>query len=517
MLRRVLFTAASVIAILAILLGTRRGTPEPPPIIGRNNTVLFITDSANGLSNVHLATSFALVERHPSIELHYASYERLALEVSRISATATAKNPAAKAIIWHELPGPDLTDSLNRAWGGLKGIITPPGLEGIDKLTRDVQILLAPWEAEDHWKVYQAISQLIADLDPGVVVLDSIFRPAMEATRDLNRKNVVLSPNTLTDALAQKQPWGAMFWKYPPIGSGFPYPVPWKLIPTAIYLQVRLIYAALVAPNVAAKRTYLKEKGVKNPLDITHVHRPDAPWLSMSFPEACLPMAIIPDGTAHCGPAVLETASVEEQDAELAAWLSKAPTMLVNLGSSVKYDEDRAHAMVGAFLLVLEKTDTQILWKMRRTAASTYDDSYLQPVQQYITEGRLRLETWFMADPTSILMSGHVVVSVHHGGANCYHETVYAGIPQVVLPLWFDLYNYAATAEYRGVGIWPGKETAPIWDADSLARGFMQALVGNSSDSMRKKAKELAKIARQYGGRDKAAMEIANIAATGHG
>ena len=144
----------------------------------------------------------------------------------------------------------------------------------------------------------------------------------------------------------------------------------------------------------------------------------------MSFPEASLPMAILPDGTAHCGPSVLETAPVEEQDAELAEWLSKAPTMLVNLGSSVKYDEERAHAMVGGFLPVLEKTDTQILWKMRRTSASTYNDSYLLPVEKYVKEGRLRLETWFTADPTSLLTSGHIVLSVHHGGANCYHESV---------------------------------------------------------------------------------------------
>ena len=91
-----------------------------------------------------------------------------------------------------------------------------------------------------------------------------------------------------------------------------------------------------------------------------------------------------------------------------------------------------------------------------------------------------------------------------------------AGVPQVVLPLWFDLYNYAATAEYRGIGVWPGRETAPVWDADSLGRGFIQALVGASSESLRKNAKELANLARQYGGRNMAAQEIVSIAAKGH-
>ena len=50
------------------------------------------------------------------------------------------------------------------------------------------------------------------------------------------------------------------------------------------------------------------------------------------------------------------------------------------------------------------------------------------------------------------------------------------GVPQIILPIWFDLYNYAATAEHLGVGIWPNKDTAPDWEADALSRGFMEAL-----------------------------------------
>jgi UDP:flavonoid glycosyltransferase YjiC (YdhE family) len=88
-------------------------------------------------------------------------------------------------------------------------------------------------------------------------------------------------------------------------------------------------------------------------------------------------------------------------------------------------------------------------------------------------------------------------------------------VPHVILPLWIDLYNFATTSEYLGIGVWPGKETAPEWEAESLAEGFMQALTGETAASMREKAKALAKVAESYGGRDTAAAEVAKLAAQG--
>ena len=91
-----------------------------------------------------------------------------------------------------------------------------------------------------------------------------------------------------------------------------------------------------------------------------------------------------------------------------------------------------------------------------------------------------------------------------------------AGVPHVILPLWADLYNYAQTAEYLGIGIWPSQESALDWDAKALSRGFMDALKGERSESMKQKAKALAEVASSYGGRDAAAREIAILAAMGH-
>lgn len=85
-------------------------------------------------------------------------------------------------------------------------------------------------------------------------------------------------------------------------------------------------------------------------------------------------------------------------------------------------------------------------------------------------------------------------------------------MPQVVLPIWFDLYNYASTAEYLGIGIWPTKETAPDWEAEALGQAFLTAL---SSEAMRRKAEELGEVASRYEGRHMAAREVAARAEKG--
>jgi hypothetical protein len=69
--------------------------------------------------------------------------------------------------------------------------------------------------------------------------------------------------------------------------------------------------------------------------------------------------------------------------------------------------------------------------------------------------------------------------------------------------------------EYIGVGVWPGKETAPDWDAESLTKGFLDALSGETADSMRQNAKAMRQVAESYGGRITAAKEVARLAAMG--
>ncbi|TFB07324.1 hypothetical protein CCMA1212_000234 [Trichoderma ghanense] len=511
MFRRALLLLAVLGALVAVFLA-RQSTQEDQVLVsGRNNTVLFLTDSHHGLCNAHLATVSALIENHPSLEVHYASFSGIASDIERITEIARSANPGAK-IHWHQFDGPSLVDELSLV-GGVQDIVTPPGLPGLRAFADMVFFVMTPWSNEAHLSLYHQTVDLIREIDPAVVVLDSLLRPALDAAVNLNRTRAYITPNALTDLLSPVQPKGAHFWKYPGIASGLPFPVPWKDIPNNLFQQVYFIIRFLTAPAIKNKRSWLEQHGIPHAVNLFESYRQDVPWIAMSYPEAGFPIEVIPDNFRIVGPLVLDVAPAEAQSAELAAWVKKAPTILVNLGSAFKYEEPRAVIMAEAIAAVLDATDAQVLWKMRKTGE--YGDGFLEPLREHAEAGRLRLEKWLEVDPMSLYKTGDIAVSVHHGGANCFYEAVLAGIPSVVLPLWADHYNYAQTAEYLGIGIWPNKTLAPDWEAAGLAEAFLETLSGNRGVTMRENAKALARKGEEYGGRKLAARLVAEMAAGG--
>lgn len=83
-----------------------------------------------------------------------------------------------------------------------------------------------------------------------------------------------------------------------------------------------------------------------------------------------------------------------------------------------------------------------------------------------------------------------------------------------MLPLWADLYSFAALGETVGVGIWGCRDTTPEWTSECLSSSFLKALDGGfHSVSLRDKAKEIGDRVRAGDkGRDIAAREIAKLA-----
>ncbi|UKZ76213.1 hypothetical protein TrVFT333_003910 [Trichoderma virens FT-333] len=458
MFRRALVVFAILAALVGVFLARQSAQEDEVLVSGRNNTVLIFTDSHHGLCNVHLATVSTLIENHPSVEVHYASFSDIASDIERIMETAKAINPAAK-IHWHQFDGAGIVEEI-KALGGLLEIVTPPGLPGLKAFSQMVTFFLTAWSNEAHL---------------------SLYRQSVDIIRG--------------------------------IASGLPFPVPWKDIPNNMYQQVYFIINFLMSPVIKTKRAWLQEQGIPRAINVFDMMRQDVPWIAMSYPEANFPLEYIPGNFRVVGPLVLDVAPAETQSAELAGWIKRAPTILVNLGSAFRYEEPRARVMAEGIAAVLDATDAQVLWKMRKS--KEYSDDFFGPAKKYIDEGRLRLESWLDVDPTSLYNTGDIAVSVHHGGANCFYESVLAGIPSVVLPLWADHYSYAQTAEYLGVGIWPNKKTAPDWEAAGLAEAFLEALSGNKSVTMRQNAKAIALKGHEYGGRKLAAQLVAEMAAGG--
>ncbi|KXH63475.1 hypothetical protein CNYM01_05429 [Colletotrichum nymphaeae SA-01] len=367
---------ACIVGLIAAVISFRRGlgaqSEQFTPVIGKNNTVLFIANIEHGLSNVHVATVYSLLERHPDITIHFA------------------------------------------------------------------------------------------------------------------------------------------------VGSGHEFPVPWRDIPTNIYQMGSFAWTMMFNAELNEKRKFLASHGLKDPINFFNIHQPGkGAFITQHTPAAAIPLDFLPANVTTTGPIVISGASAEEQDPELAAWLAKAPTVLVNLGSLFEYDAGRAQDMAGALKVVMERTDIQVLWKLNR-AASLKDEDWKPLVDKFIRNDRLRVSKWLTVDPTALLETGDIVVSVHHGGANCYHEAISTGVPQLILPAWLDLYNYAARVEAIDIGVWGNRQSAPTFSLSELSSAFLKLVDGGSASLLiSQNAKKIQRTISRPG-RDVAADEIARLAALGH-
>lgn len=335
MYARLLGITALLVASVAYLLAGRASTPPRAPYHqGRNRTVLFVGNREDGLVNAQLATASALLAGFPDMEVHFASFPRLRSKVERVSAAASPPG-SGRAIVFHELAGVDFGGAALLQGKTLDAMPHAPGSAGIAQLTHDMQIWICPWSAKDYLDIFREVSRVIDEVDPAVVVLEPFFHPAVDAARGKNWLHAFISANTLVDSFVGMQPRLGFFWKYPAVSSGFSFPLPLRDIPENVYLNLRFAYSVLWMPALSSMRATLRANGIANPSNFYAVYREDAPWISQTTEGASIPVDYVPPNVTSAGPISLRSAPAAEQDAELAAWMKRAPTVLVNLGSSL--------------------------------------------------------------------------------------------------------------------------------------------------------------------------------------
>lgn len=215
------------------------------------------------------------------------------------------------------------------------------------------------------------------------------------------------------------------------MGSGFEFPMTWSEGLGNTWIFARLAFAMVTDGPRNQLHKDLSKLGIPSPIDMqTDAQALNITLISAGFQEGSLPIRSLPKNMITCGPLVLDHGKqlLSQQDPELASWLQRAPTVLINLGSIVKYDALSAQAIVSALLPVFEQTDVQVLWKFR-PLASIKDENFtkqiFKPIQQYVDNGRMRAESWLTVDPPTLLMTGNIVLSVHHGGASSFNEPLW--------------------------------------------------------------------------------------------
>ncbi|KAI1096537.1 hypothetical protein F5B19DRAFT_150660 [Rostrohypoxylon terebratum] len=524
MLKRLLLGSSLLIAIVSLWLSqwtARPATQYTPSVVGRNNTVLFIVNSEFGLSNVHLATAQGLLERHPEVEIHVASFAPTYPRIERISKHGRKTNSSSKDIIFHELPAQHLfARAMAMAGRTATSIIHPPGRAHIDQIGKDLAFYVAPWSGEAHLELYHNLAEIIDQVDPSLVLLDIFFRPGLDAARNRKRLHAFVVPNIPIDVFSHHQPFGKWLWKYPVMGSGIPYPVPWSRLLDNIYMNLRYFQILSSMPHFKAGQRFLRSKGFGR-ITYHDLYRTNVPFLVQGLAEATIPLDHVPPNVTYTGPMYLSLSTPEEVSPELGQWLAQGPTLLVNLGSFFAWDIGRASAMAQAIADILEENpDLQVLWKFRKTGKEfggvPFGDEFMDPVRPFLENGRLKMVPWLPVEPATLFETGHIVASVHHGGAGCFNEALGTGIPHIILPQWLDHYSIAQAAQYIRVGVWACQKTAPSFTAECLQDAFSTVLSSEkTATAIREKAKEIGKIVQRDPGRYISAREVAKLAAHG--
>lgn len=101
-----------------------------------------------------------------------------------------------------------------------------------------------------------------------------------------------------------------------------------------------------------------------------------------------------------------------------------------------------------------------------------------------------------------------------------------AGVPQVVLAMWYDTFDYATRVEYLGIGVYGNRHkghscvidnenyVAPnLIDGEEFGAALLKTIgrEKGDADAMRQKTKQLGEVCRKSGGRIESARIITDL------
>ncbi|KAJ3770738.1 hypothetical protein FB446DRAFT_790233 [Lentinula raphanica] len=466
--------------------------------------ILLTTNCEYGQANVVLALAYELATR-PGVRVAIASFAPLEKRVVQLQQQLRDEGHFSD-ISFHSLPGRGHIEAV-----GMTRLDTPhgPGVRQALHSFRYAPSMLLPWTESEYMEQLTAIENIIHQFDPQVVVAEWFHRAGQDVCKKLGLKFFVITPNSSKDIVGFRQPWANGLWKFPALSSGYAYPLPWsKLIPN-MFINCMLITGIRLSPTV---RKADKMRKIYDEINPPILVDPEIHYLCPSTPDLDFPV-VVPDNITLCGPLVMPTAPIQTADPELAAWLDQAPTVVVNLGSHVTFDSSAIRQIAGGFRPLLRShPKIQILWKLRPEGdvQEVLDECIERDAD---IQERVRVMHWFQTEPFAILQHNKVICSVHHGGANSFFEAVSAGVPQVVLPVWYDTYDYATRVEWLGIGLWGSHRSAPHAEASEFGEALSRVAGSNAeAETFRSKAEGLAERCRtQYTGRVRAANEILGL------
>jgi len=424
-------------------MDTQNGDPD-----AHTRKILFVTNAESGQANTILAMALEALTR-PHVEVHIASFPILKQRVERLS----------QKLNFHALDGKDLLEALTSTPQGLleDNLSHPPTRKSFAPYGRSLGLIMSGWDGEctfrslsgcgwyliaptfdpAYMRIYDSIVKVIEELNPGLVIVDSLLNPGLDACHSLNRKFVLNSPNCPIDVARTQQPWLKGFWYYPmfvftpnPIprlqlnlirtGTGLSFPVPWRDIPTNIMATLMLTYRMATSPEVSELVKYRNAHGLSGWLPMEAPYTRKLHIICPAVRELDFPL-VVPDNLGLYGPIVLDASPIEVADSEMNRWLDGRETVVMCMGTHFHYTESQVKAVIDGFLsAVSHDSNTQFLWKLLNKAK--FEHLIEEALKHQRDKQRFKIVDWFKADPISIMRHPNVIAYIHHGGANSYYE-----------------------------------------------------------------------------------------------
>ena len=177
----------------------------------RRPSVLFLTNSEHGQSNVILAVASELLLRG-EYDVHIASTSILEPRVSQLRDSLVSEHTGTLTF--------QLIDGLSmlEIYGAKKGTINlphPPGIKGAIQSMSTVPDILLFWGESGYIQCFEQCKRLIQDISPAAVVVDPLFSTGIDACRVSLQRLIILNPLTLKDVTVALQPGYVHWWKFP--------------------------------------------------------------------------------------------------------------------------------------------------------------------------------------------------------------------------------------------------------------------------------------------------------------
>ncbi|EKM57054.1 glycosyltransferase family 1 protein [Phanerochaete carnosa HHB-10118-sp] len=361
--------------------------------------------------------------------------------------------------------------------------------------------------------VYERALEIFSTIKPKIHIaaVDLCMPIGMDACMTARVPWGILCPNSGLELSKHDQPMLKGFWKFPAPYSGFSYPVPLHLVPYNVALNIAWLRTLQTHPRIRTLETRRAKAGIRGKLLDKPLHA--LPFMicasvrEMEYPH------VPGHNVVYAGPILAPAPPLTEAaHPELAHFLARCRTLVVNMGSNFWYTEDDVRAIADAVVLARRRCGDksfQVLWKLNGKKA--FEALLEERIGKELLES-VRMEEWIEPPALAVLQHPNVVALVNHGGANSVHEAAYAGVPQIILPQWLDLYDYAVRVEWLGHGIYANKGHAAKIHTPQLADAFVRVLSDGEGRVMKNKALEVADACRRGGGVGKVAETLLSAA-----